>query len=145
MNFFRKYILGKEKPEQVTQPIRSVPGHGQPGAENYNFSENIAVCMAATGNAGMYRPADGTAVLEVLSGNGVVLTMDTIKVSNKAPKGPYHAPDGTPATNVRPGAGKEYQVFQIPLTGDCPFDLPQSILDKQEIGGQILRAYWSCE
>ncbi len=139
MGFFRKYIWGKRT---IAQPTRGVPGLGQPGAENFNYSDNLTTGMPA-GSTGAYTPAPGTAVLEVLSGNRAVLTMDTVRVGSPAPKGPYHA-GGVPATHVRPGNGNEYQTFELPLDAAHPFKMPQSILDKKEIGGTILRIYWSC-
>jgi hypothetical protein len=144
MNFFRKYIWGKRA---VPQPQVGVPVPGMPGAEHFNFSENI-VANAASGKAGAYSPAPGTAVLEVLSGNGIQLAMDTIRVNEPASPGAYHAGinGDIPATFVRMGNGQKHQMFEIPLTDEwSPFKLPDPILAKREIGGQRLRIYWSCQ
>jgi len=111
-------------------------------AETFNLTEKVFVSVNL--DRRRMRPAPGTILVEVLGVNGETLILDTIKAPNAAPKGPWHV-NGDPATFVTVGAtGHAHQAFSC-VIAKCPFNLPEHVHSKIDLGATHLNVWWSCE
>ena len=111
-------------------------------AENLNLTEKVYVTVGI--DRKRVRPAPGTVLVEILGNSGETLTIDTIKAPHVAPKGPWHV-NGKPCTYVCVGdTGHAHQAFHTLIT-DFPFDLPDHLRSKIELGASSLNVWWSCE
>lgn len=111
--------------------------------EIFHFRENLAVGMANVMTA-KHRARRGYATIEVLDAQNNVIGVDMISVP-AAPRGAFVF-GGHAATFVVPGeTSVPQQELEIPLDGPHPFNLPKHITDKVDMGGVLLRIFWSCE
>ena len=111
-------------------------------AERFNLTEQVFVTVGV--DRKRMRPAPGTILVEVLGKSGETLTIDTFKAPEPAPRGPWHVND-KPTTFVSVGeTGHTHQAFACGID-ECPFDLPEHIRSKVELGAIALNVWWSCE
>lgn len=111
-------------------------------AEKFNLTEKVFVTVGL--DRKRMRPAPGTILVEVLGKNGETLTIDTFKAPKPAPRWSWHVA-GRPTTFVSVGqTGNAHQAFACGID-ECPFDLPEHIRSKIELGATSLNVWWSCE
>ena len=111
-------------------------------AEQLNLTEKVYVTVGI--DRKRVRPAPGTILVEVLGGNGETLTIDTIATDTPALRGAWHV-NGKPCTYVQVGdTGHAHQAFRCSIE-DTPFELPEHIRSKTELGAKYLNVWWSCE
>lgn len=91
-------------------------------------------------SAAKHSPAAGTAVIEILDKEGLILALDVVDVE-PAPNGAWHVA-GSPATLVRTGY-RTHQEYSFCLSADHPLDLPQHLLNKK--GAVCARVWHSCQ
>lgn len=111
-------------------------------AENLNLTEQVYVTVGI--DRKRVRPAPGTILVELRGNSGETLTIDTIKAPYPAPKGPWHAA-GQPCTFVSVGdTGHTHQAFSTTID-KVPFELPEHLRSKIELGASSVNIWWSCE
>jgi len=111
-------------------------------AEDLNLTEKVFVSVGV--DRKRVHPAKGTILIEVLGASGETLILDTIKATEPAPRGPWHVA-GKPTTYVCVGTtGHSHQAFACVLD-EIPFQLPDHILAKVDLGATSFNIWWSCE
>jgi hypothetical protein len=139
-------------PVPVVPRVIPRPQPAGPPAERFDFRENLAASSGDTAAVAKHRPKALTAYIEVLTDDGQVVASDTVKFNRgqQAPHGPAHLgrDNEINCTYVVIGeTNKAQQEFTAPL-GDIPglpFGLPGHLKNKDQVGGTMIRAWWSCE
>ena len=113
--------------------------------ESFDFSESLEATVNPLPKVVEDAPRPGTAVVVVLSNEDKEILKDTLVVNQPAPAGPAHIA-GKPATLHRVGpTNRCHQEVTVSLDANVPFQLPDYVLDKRDVGGPKLRILWSCE